>query len=245
MEKREALVLVGALVVILVVAVIFKPMLTGKQADLGIPFLSPQPTPTPVPTTLPPATATPSPAPTTIPTTLPPTWSGQPGSLGLANQTGYSSPQRPYPEKYVTVPAKMATYVSIQGQYGGTSDTFHMPYPYWEIHYTVNPLVSSPSGGIEPGTKDPSEGIVTASSRFPFFEIDVYDVKNPGQPLRRITPEGGLDTTLWKDENNKIITPVWVEKFYEGSGDYYFVITAQSLSGYAVMVKVPEKYIGT
>lgn len=237
MEKREAMMLVAALVVIIVIAVIFKPMLTGKQANLQVPFLPAEPTPTFVPTTLPPST--PSPAaipPTPIPSTPPPTWGGKPADLKLANQSGYSSRDRPFPESYANVPAKMATYVSIKGKTGGTTDTFHMPFPYWEIQYTVEPTVKSPAGGISEISKD----LVTASSLHPFFEIDVYDAKNTAQPIRKILPEGGLDTELWKDA-----PPVWVEKFYEGSGDYYFVITAQSLSGYAVMVKVPEKYIGT
>ena len=96
MEKRDVIMVVMGLAIVLVIAFVAKPMITGKPVDLSIPAAIPglaTPTPTPAAASADDAyekykasqnanAGTPSPTITPTPT---PTWNGQAQDLSLTN----------------------------------------------------------------------------------------------------------------------------------------------------------------
>ncbi|MEM2123950.1 MAG: hypothetical protein QXL43_01280 [Methanolinea sp.] len=246
MERRDVAILLVALAAMVILAGVVKPMMTGKPIDMSlppIPGLAPAETP-PVPappTQVPRATVT-SPPRTTTPSPTP-TWSGKPQTLGYVALT--PPPTTPsftrLPE--MTPPVeKLLTYATIQSNAGGITQTITMPFPYWELHYTVDPWettfvghTSSKMGGVAD---------YLASEVFPSFSIEVRDAKD-GSLVRRIEPQGGLNAKFWKENKDYDPRP-WVEKFYEVDypRSYYFVITTHMIHSFKMEVKVPERYLG-
>lgn len=217
MERRDILVIVGALVVVLILAVVVKPMLTGKEVDLGIPQ-TPAPSddalmPTPEPTEEEPSEiiVTPVPTPTS---TLKPDPSGDFGEGGIVNQSGIlPSPTaiswQPDPDN--PMPAvQMVEYADIVGKYTGSTATFRIPTPYWEISYNVTPAGSAP-----------------------VFLMDVIEKGSPGddKTIRSMVYRQG-----------KIPDPK-EGRFFEGGRDYYLKITADNLEKYRIIISIPLKYI--
>jgi hypothetical protein len=142
------------------------------------------------------------------------------------------------------------TYATISGQYRGTTQVMHIPFPYWELWYTVEPagkmggddqslssstVVGEEGSGIYHSFVQGSFSVIT-----PVFTIQVMDADDPNRIVRTITPPGGLDSTLWTDSDPR----PWKEKFYEGQRNYYFVINTQALSSYTIEIRVPAEYIG-
>jgi hypothetical protein len=255
MARRDALFVVAALVIVLMVGLVVKPIATGQPVGLGvpIPFL---PTPTPTPTTfqptLLPRTSLPTTLPTTtVPTTTPvPTWGGQVTSVGFGPPGNATTTPVPtgtfthFPDD-VDEKQKLLTYATISAKQGGVSSPVRIPFPYWEIHYTVEPqektVIEEPGA---PRTQSVSE--VKGSQVFPYFYLDVVDANDPTHVIRSITPSGGLDPKLWKADPENDPRP-WVEKFYEGPGkvtEYQFVVSTYLITGYTIEVKVPQQYLG-
>lgn len=163
----------------------------------------------------------------------------------------------------------MVTYATISGRYSGTTQTFIVPFPYWELWYTAEPSgktggqdqsmsTSTITGPKQSGLKGSgsSQTIMEGSYSvtFPVFSIDVMDGSDPNRIVRSITPPGGLDKDLWggitiesEEEGGESIEigdpRPWKEKFYEGERDYFFVITTQSLDSYTIEIKVPMRYL--
>jgi hypothetical protein len=147
MEQRDIMVIVAAIAVILILAVVVKPMLTGEPATL-LPedtlqpdesatitdMIADQPVYTPM-ATMPP-TLIPTPLP--IPLQTPP--------IGL---TWQPDPDKPMPN------LQMTKYAEIVGRYTGVTEYFTMPVPYWELQYELTYDV----------TKSPE------------FSIDVHEIK--------------------------------------------------------------------
>jgi len=263
MEKRDVIMVVMGLVIVLVIALVAKPMLTGKPVDMSVPVAIPglaTPTPTPTPAAVgaddsyekykasqnAPAS---SPNPTTTPAPTP-SWSGQAQGLSLTNPQRYNQTPTPTPIPhsgvYNTVPEQedeMVTYATIEGTYPGVTNPIHMPFPYWELRYTIDPadtlFVSS--------TESKAAGVATnnAAQSFPSFSITVQDADQPNRTIRVITPHGGIDEELWKKDTNSDPRP-WTEKFYEGVEDhnYFFTITPHMITSYKIEVLVPKRYIG-
>ena len=50
MEKRDLVIVIAALAIVIVMALVVKPALTGEPPDLSIPIPGAEPTPTPEPT---------------------------------------------------------------------------------------------------------------------------------------------------------------------------------------------------
>jgi hypothetical protein len=88
-----------------------------------------------------------------------------------------------------------------------------MPYPYWELWYTVEP--SGSTGGQDQqldtstitgpkisgmkgsgSTSTVMEG--SYSTTIPQFTIQVMDGNDPNRIVRTITPPGGIDKDLWE-----------------------------------------------
>lgn len=223
MNARDIRYVVLALVIILVLAIVVKPMITGKPLNTGISVLSPTPVPT---VTVQPAVSEVStittPFPTTeIPTPTPaPTWSGNSQSVGFVNPAQYQvnltqyTPRQPA-QNSTNQTRAMITYATIKGKYSGTTDVINIPFPYWELEYTIEPAMGqsgskttsensidvsvTPTKRTSNATtrKTDSERSTTQSGVNPQFSISVMDYNDPNRIVRVITPPGGIDLSLW------------------------------------------------
>jgi hypothetical protein len=174
----------------------------------------------------------------------------------------------------------MTTYATISGQLSGTTGIMYIPFPYWELWYTVNPYPDQtpPSVQIVPtqGVGVSYSGVSGSYSTVnPKFTIQVMDGDDPNRVVRTISPPGGINLDLWtgvlqspqavattasgvwspvvksniKYQTEPTVAPAvdprpWVEKFFEGQRNYYFIITAQSLESYSLQIRIPASYIG-
>jgi hypothetical protein len=137
----------------------------------------------------------------------------------------------------------MVIYATIEGKDPGSTQPINMPFPYWELRYTVNPYDTTFIGTTE--NKAAGVAASVGSEVFPSFSIKVVDADQPNRTIRTITPPGGLDAKLWAKGKEYDPRP-WVEKFYEGveNHNYYFIITPHMLHSYRVDVMVPAQYVG-
>jgi len=217
MERRDIMVIAGALIVVLVLAVVVKPMLTGQAPNLGLPEATPvvpmEPV-SPVGTTEPSASLV-SPGPgETLPTPSVPDEStrapehGEGGGVVLPAPTKVSwqpDPENPMPA------VQMVEYADIVGRYTGSTAPFRIPTPYWEISYNV-----SPSGPL------------------PVFAMDIVEKGDPGSADKTIR------TMVYRQGK---VPDLKEGRFFEGGRDYYLKITADQLEKYRVIVSIPLKYI--
>ncbi len=148
MEKRDVIMVVLGLVIVLVIAFVVKPMVTGKPVDMSIPVAIPgiaTPTPAPVVTAddayerykasqnMPQLTAAP-----TITPTPNPSWAGQSQSLGFVDPARYGQTPAPTPIAHTGVASQtsgfesnpMAIYATIEGKDPGSTQPIAMPFPY-------------------------------------------------------------------------------------------------------------------
>jgi hypothetical protein len=167
----------------------------------------------------------------------------------------------------------MTTYATFSGKYSGTTQIMYIPFPYWELWYTVDPEVEQKSAKVEVtqakgdyGAGSSSSGISGSyTSVKPQFTLQVMDANDPNRIVRVITPPGGIDLNLWLGiapttpsssilktrPSSDYTTSIkntdprpWKEKFFEGQRDYYFIINSQNLKSYKIDIRVPTKYIG-
>ena len=278
MDKKDIMYMVGALAIILVIALVIKPVMTGQPVNTGIALPTPQPIVKPVTisnTTIPQQVVTlvttiPLPASTPIPV---PTWDKSvkgvvfvdPSTYGVSfnqslpggtriNSTGYRS-------------QNLTTIAKISGQYSGTTQIINIPFPYWEMWYTVDPFAdmggkaqslssSTVTGPKQSGVKGSGSSQTVIQGSFsvtnPTFSIQVMDAADPNRIIRTITPPGGLDSALWKgitvegDYSGSTAIPdprPWKEKFFEGQREYFFIINTHAINSYAIEIRVPSGYI--
>jgi hypothetical protein len=153
----------------------------------------------------------------------------------------------------------MVTVARITGKYSGTTQVVKIPFPYWELVYTVDPVPETTPSIVTPakGSEVSSSGVYGSYSGVrPEFTIQVVNAGSPGRIVRTITPPGGIDLALW---TGRTATPVprgtpavaaadprpWTETFYEGERSYYFIITAKLLNSYSIDIRVPARYTET
>jgi len=258
MDKKAVMYAVGAMIIILIVALVVKPIATGQPLNLGLPKATTAyptyPVVTPdtsgvsvvvIPTT---SVATPPPTPV-------PTWDKNIMKVAFVNPSSYGiSLNQSFPNgtriDSTGRNTSRITYATISGQYSGTTQVMHIPFPYWELWYTAEPagkmggkdqkmgtstVLGEQGSGISHSFVQGSFSIIT-----PVFNIQVMDADDPNRIVRTISPPGGLDSTLWTDSDPR----PWKERFYEGQRNYYFVINTQALSSYSVEIRVPAEYIG-
>jgi hypothetical protein len=279
MDKKDIMYGVAAVVIILVMALVVKPLMTGQPVNTGIPVpvttaAIRNMTGSPVTTSIPVSVAkTPKPTPTPTPV---PTWNQSViHTVGFVNSSTYgitpteeilNSTRFDSPALNTT----MTSYAKINGQYSGTTQVIKIPFPYWELVYTVDPVASTNPGSI---AVTPTKGSSVAysgaqgsySGATPEFTIQVMDAEDPNRIVRTISPPGGIDINLWKGIKGTInpavtvkkgreTTPAdtvytdprpWTEKFFEGQRSYYFIINAQLLKSYSIDIRVPTRYVGT
>jgi hypothetical protein len=157
----------------------------------------------------------------------------------------------------------------------------YIPFPYWELWYTVNPYPDQTPPSIQ---ITPTQGVGVSYSGVsgsystvnPQFTVQVMDGDDPNRVVRTISPPGGINLDLWtgvqptitqssssqtgtrpwhpigsinKYQIQPTVSPgvdprPWVEKFFEGQRDYYFIITAQALESYYIQIRVHTSDIG-
>jgi len=257
MDKKAVMYAVGAMIIILIVALVIKPIVTGQPLNLGLPGAT---TPLPTyPVTTPdksgvthvviPATSG------TIPPTPVPTWDKNVMKIAFVNPSSYgislnlSLPNGTRIDSAGRNTSRI-TYATISGQYSATTQVMHIPFPYWELWYTAEPagkmggkdqkLSSSTVKGDEGSGISHSVMQGSFSVINPMFILQVMDADDPNRIVRTITPPGGLDSTLWTGSDPR----PWKEKFYEGQKNYFFIINTQALSSYTIEIRVPAEYIG-
>lgn len=252
--------MVAALGIILVIAIVIRPLVTGQPVNTGfsLPATTQEITvkPTHVSAEFTPLSTT---LVTTVPPTPVPTWDTKtktvgfvdPGTYGISMNVSLPNGTR------ITSPSINKTttsYATISGQYSATTQIITVPFPYWELWYTVEPagplggkgqtLTSSTStGSKESGVKGGALTVIQGSFSVtnPEFTLQVMDAEDPNRIVRTVTPPGGLDSSLWTGTSDP---RPWKEKFYEGAKKYYFIIYAHSLNSYHLDIRVPADYIG-
>jgi hypothetical protein len=216
MDKKDIIFIVTAFCVIFIIAVVLKPMITGKSVNTGIPgFSVPQQTSLgdkPNYSTVSSNVTQKITLVTTAPTPTPiPTWDKtvktvefvDPGSYGISMNQSLPGGTR----INATLPNNnMILYESISGRYSGTTQVTHIPFPYWELWYTADPSVQM--GGkdsltAKALTEEKGSGISRSSLSgsysitYPTLSIQVMDGDDPNREVRYVTPPGGLDSALW------------------------------------------------
>jgi hypothetical protein len=282
MDKKDLMYMGAALVLVLVIALVIKPMVTGQALATGIATPTTQPTITPI-RTQPGSGLVPDMANTPVVTpTLPPTpiatWNPNvTQTLGFVNPSSYGvSLNQTMPGgtriNDIGLDTNMTTFATIQSDTGssGTTGIMYIPFPYWELVYTVNPstppspekIALEPTKGVGLSYSGVSGSYSTAT---PQFTVQVMDGDDPNRIVRTFSPPGGIDLNLWTgvkqavSENSALKTNQkqvvasetaavdprpWTEKFFEGQRHYYFIITAQALDSYTMKIQIPNRYIG-
>ncbi|MFA7695155.1 MAG: hypothetical protein WCX63_06445 [Methanoregula sp.] len=276
MDKKDITYIIAAFCIILVIAFVIKPIATGQPVNTGISFATPTPS----------VTATPlvvyeniTPLITTTPPTPVPTWNQKvqtvafvdPGTYHLS--TNQSTPQGTRINA-TSQDTNRTVFATISGKYSGTTKVIDIPFPYWELSYTVDPMIGPMDGpAIQSTVITPTLGQGVSYSGIqgsygsvsPAFSIQVMDATDPNRIVRSISPPGGIDPDLWAG-----ITPTtpavtrtpkyqsveatptisntdprpWTEKFFEGQRGYYFIINSKYLNSYTIKILVPTRYIG-
>ncbi len=206
---------VGAMIIILIVALVVKPIATGQPLNLGLPeATTPYPT---YPVTTPDTSGVthrcdPGDFCNNRPPTPVPTWDKNVMKIAFVNPSSYGiSLNQSLPNGTRIDSAgrntSRITYATISGQYSATTQVMHIPFPYWELWYTAEPagkmggkdqkLSSSTvegeeGSGISHSVMQGSFSVIT-----PVFNLQVMDADDPNRIVRTITPPGGLDSTLW------------------------------------------------
>jgi len=204
MDKADILCMVVAVTLValmsLVQPLLIRPALAGSQGTVWNTGNGSYPE-TPA---IPADTATPTPA----------SWDLTPVTIGFV-EGGERITQSPTPTYTMeSGPNRtMITYATIDGDGSGTTQTFDIPYPYWSMEYTAEPMALPPDV-------------------FPRIIIQVFDAGNPSRPVRII------DQDVYTASRER----PWVEKFYEGNRSYYFVVTTRFIRAYTIDLKIPSTY---
>lgn len=280
MDKKDVMYIAAALVLVLVIALVIKPLVTGHPVETGIPVPTTQEV-TIIQTMSPGAyiqshMTTAPPTPTPSPTSPPPWNPAESQVVGFVDPSAYGLSTNQSSLNATRVVAagldtNMTTFATIESSTGrsGTTKILYIPFPYWELVYTVEPASDVKPVTIKL-TPTKGEGLSYSgvsgsySTAKPQFTIQVMDGNDPNRIVRTITPPGGIDLNLWKGikpstthensqfKTNQMVTAVetkivdprpWTEKFFEGQRNYYFIITAQSLDSYSIEIQIPTRYL--
>jgi hypothetical protein len=256
MDKKAVMYTIGGLVLILLVALVVKPLVTGQPLNIGLPSAA-TPIPAMVVTTPGSGTIDYSVVPvTSVKTVVPtpvPTWNRNVMKVQFVNPSTYGislNQSLPNGTRIDSVGRNTSRiiFATVSGQYSATTQVMRIPFPYWELWYTVEPAGTMGgkdqklSSSIVKGSGDTSHSFVQGSFSVitPRFILQVMDADDPNRIVQTITPPGGLDSTLWTESDPR----PWKEKFFEGQKNYFFIITTQALSSYSIEIRVPADYLG-
>jgi hypothetical protein len=208
MDKKDITYIVAAFCFILVIAFVIKPMATGQPVNTGFSFVTPVPsinvTPIVVYSNI-----------TAIATTRPtpvPTWNGKTQNISFVNPATYQISTNQSLTQGTQINAlqqdnNRTVYATITGKSSGTTQIINIPFPYWELSYTIDPMIGPMDGPTVQSTAiTPTMGQGVSYSGIqgsysvvnPQFSIQVMDATDPNRVVRTITPPGGIDPDLWE-----------------------------------------------
>jgi hypothetical protein len=212
MDKKDITYMVAAFCFILIIAFVIKPIVTGQPVNTGISLATPT-------TTIPPelfyenTTGTLTTIPTPTPSTPVPTWNKTVQNVGFVNPEAYHISTNQTISQSTRINStsadmNMTVYATITGKDSGTTQIIYIPFPYWQIQYTIDPMMGPMSGlpAIQSTEITPTLGQEVAHSGVqgsyasvtPVFTIQVMDASDPNRIVRTITPPGGIDVDLWE-----------------------------------------------
>jgi hypothetical protein len=264
MDRNDVLYGVAAILIVLLLALIVKPMIAGQLARIGTPVPEPaapagNATLTPV---LTPVLTTPEPAPVRSPAVT-----ATVQAIGFVDPSVYGiRPAEPSltATRFDNLPLNttMVSFARINGSFSGTTRIVQIPFPYWELVYTVDPVPETIPAVVTPvkGSEGSWSGVHGSySGARPEFTIQVVETGDPGRIVRNISPPGGIDLDLWtasasptprsgRDAPAIMLSAdprPWTERFFEGERSYYFIITAKLVNSYSIDIQVPARYTET
>lgn len=278
MDKKDITYIIAAFCIILIIAFIVKPLATGQPVNTGLSAATtvpPTETPRVIYTTLTIITS----VPTTPPPTPVPTWNQKVQTIGFVNPSTYGLANNQSLPQGVPINAtqpdnNFTVYATITGKYSGTTQIVTIPFPFWELSYTITPAPGSQNAvssfALTPtyGSGASMSGVQGSYSTVqPQFSMQVMDASDPNRIVRTITPPGGIDFNLWNGvaydtpavttttfSKYGAVSPTptspatdprpWTEKFYEGGRGYYFIVNSQNLGSYTIKILVPTRYLG-
>jgi hypothetical protein len=133
----------------------------------------------------------------------------------------------PTPTPAIPLNNRETTIGSITGGDGVTSANISIPYDYWVLYYSVDPLVK--------GGQDSHSGTGSNSAVFPTFSIQITDMST-GQLFDTESPDGQLDPTLWERTDPR----PWYKRYYVGDTKFNFVVTAERIKSFTIEMRVPK-----
>ena len=185
-----------------------------------------------------------------------PTWDGTPKPLNVKKyyETGDYYTGRSYPVNPINKAVKKKIYTNFGGVRSVDTAPINIPYPYWDIIYTVNfqTEIAKPKSGdsFEFNLKDDETHVESVGYKKPFIKIIIKNEDDKTRPAIEITPPGGIDPLQWDEgeynfeEENAIKDPrPWNERIY-GAGNYSFQVFVQSIDSYNIKIEVPELEAG-
>lgn len=142
-----------------------------------------------------------------------------------APTTGDIAPPLPTTKPMIKPGYGLTTIATITGGSGKNTTTVMIPYGYWELWYTADPLLT--------GGQDSRSGRGSTSALFPVLMIVISKTDND-EEVEIVEPPGGLDYTLWRRAGDP---RPWSQKFYNGNKEFTFDITARHVKSYAIEVR--------
>lgn len=256
MDKKDGMIFLTGIFIIIIVALVIKPMATGESPDLSIPEIPSFPgigdgrapaatvPPTPVP-----LAQIRIPHPSTVegagigdrPVQV---WDGSPIQLGYVDPGTYhltrddSHLQARSPVDTGPHIPQLATYATFSAGTGdgittGTplmTEVFTIPFPRWELWYTLETSVKPADSGSV------SDSMVIGVVGYPRFTITVMDAEDPSRVVAIITPsDSPIDDSLWSENDPR----PWKHKFFEGGRSYYMIVERRLIDSYEITIKVP------
>ncbi len=226
MDKKDITYIIAAFSIILVIAFVIKPLATGQPVNTGISFATPTPTVTDTPLVV---YATITTIVTTTPPTPVPTWNQKAQTVAFVNPDTYHiSTNQSIPQgtriNATSEDTRRTVYATISGKYSGTTQTINIPFPYWELTYTVDPILG-PMSGPSPGKYEITSTMGEGASHTgiqgsygavtPRFSLQVMDATDPNRIVRSITPPGGIDPDLWAGKKQPVpaVTSTTAKKY--------------------------------
>ncbi|KAF1078429.1 hypothetical protein [Methanogenium sp. MK-MG] len=217
MDRKDLAFFGAAIVIVIVVALIGKPLIMGEPisflptSEPSVDPNAPLPIPSILPTPLPRATETPVPTPT-------PVWDGEVKTVSYVDPSTYNieTPKQPVigaqPVPYQQN-REMVPYAVIQGEASGVTEVLAIPSGYWEMHITFDTWTDSP---IQSFLKFQIRNAEDRSD---------YQVFNSANEAPITTRDSDKD--------------IWVIERYD-AGSFYFVIKEELLKSYTIKIMVPK-----
>jgi hypothetical protein len=255
MERQDLIFFIGAIAIVLILALVVKPLINGDPI-ISLPEESndtiavPQQIPVPQGAMDNPYSPSLSVKPTAAAT---PEWDGlTPKEVQFVDPSTYNMQWESQLKDFgFNVPADeeinetYVTYAEINGQWDATTQIFNIPYPHWIMDVTIEGFGSVGGEGAEAGQQfylTPSINIQVMNADKPngveYILNTMTEAPVPEEVLLEGVDESGA--TIARGELEGFI---WRHEFYEGFGNYYFIIHPNMLQSYKVEIKIPSGYV--